>query len=57
MPFIMPIERKDFMNEVLGEYGSLIVEIIVASVMLVLMEQLLMPSFTNWAGAFFDLIM
>ena len=45
------------MNEVIGEYGSLIVEIIVASVMLVLMEQLLMPSFTNWVGAFFDLIL
>ena len=44
------------MNEVLGEYGSLIVELIVASVMLVLMEQLLMPSFSNWAAMFFDLI-
>lgn len=45
------------MSEVIGEYGSLIVEIIVASVMLILMEQLLMPSFTNWVGAFFDLIL
>ena len=45
------------MNEVLGEYGSLIVEIVVASVMLVLMEQLLMPSFTNWVSSFFNLIM
>lgn len=44
------------MNEVLGEYGSLIVEIIVASVMLVMMEQLLMPSFSNWAGTFFNLL-
>lgn len=44
------------MNEVLGEYGSLIVETIVASVILVLLEQVLMPSFTNWVDVFCNLI-
>lgn len=45
------------MDEILGEYGTLIVETIAASTLLFFLQQLLFPSFIAWVGTFINTIL
>lgn len=44
------------MDEILGEYGTLIVEAIAASALLFFLQQLMIPSFMDWVERFIGTI-
>lgn len=44
------------MDEILGEYGTLIVETVAAATLLFFLQQLLLPSFLIWVDTFINLI-